>query len=45
MHRDIEDVELTIFDTETTGLDPRCGDKIVEIAALRVRGTNVSGRF
>lgn len=45
MHRDIEDVELTIFDTETTGLDPRCGDKIVEIAALRVRGARVSGRF
>ena len=36
MNRDIEEIEFTIFDTETTGLDPRCGDRIVEIAAIRV---------
>ncbi|MFA5099535.1 MAG: exonuclease domain-containing protein [Candidatus Omnitrophota bacterium] len=45
MHRDIEEVEFTIFDTETTGLDPRCGDRIVEIAAIRVKGDRIIGRF
>ncbi|MDD4940860.1 MAG: exonuclease domain-containing protein [Candidatus Omnitrophica bacterium] len=45
MHRDIGDVDFTIFDTETTGLDPRCGDRIVEIAAMRVRGDRVCARF
>jgi DNA polymerase III epsilon subunit family exonuclease len=34
----IEDVEFTIFDTETTGLDPESGDRIVEVAAIRVKG-------
>jgi len=45
MHRNIEEVELTIFDTETTGLDAGNGDRIVEIAALRVRGEHISDRF
>jgi DNA polymerase III epsilon subunit family exonuclease len=37
MHRKIEEVEFTIFDTETTGLNPLCGDRIVEIAAIRLK--------
>jgi DNA polymerase III epsilon subunit family exonuclease len=45
MHKDIEVVEFTIFDTETTGLDPRCGDRIVEIAAIRVKGDRILGQF
>lgn len=38
MPEDIDEVELTIFDTETTGLYPDAGDRIVELAALRVKG-------
>lgn len=38
MDRNIEEVEFCIFDTETTGLDPSGGDRVVEIAAVRFRG-------
>jgi len=38
MNRHIDEVEFTIFDTETTGLDPSSGDRIVEIAAVRMKG-------
>ncbi len=38
MPEDIDEVELTIFDTETTGLYPDAGDRVVELAALRVKG-------
>lgn len=38
MHKQIDDVEFTLFDTETTGLDPHGGDRIVEIAAVRIKG-------
>lgn len=38
MYKPIDEVEFTIFDTETTGLDPKSGDRIVEIAALKFRG-------
>ena len=38
MNKDIEEIEFTIFDTETTGLDPRSGDRIIEIAGIRFKG-------
>ena len=45
MPKTIEEIEFTIFDTETTGLAPQSGDRIVEIAALRFKGTERIAAF
>lgn len=45
MPENIDAVDLTIFDTETTGLDPAAGDRIVELAALRVKGKDRIAAF
>jgi DNA polymerase III epsilon subunit len=38
MPKNIDEIEFTIFDTETTGLDPESGDRIVEVAGIKIKG-------
>jgi DNA polymerase III epsilon subunit family exonuclease len=45
MPKHIDEVEFTIFDTETTGLNPNSGDRIVELAGLRVKGKEKIAKF
>jgi len=45
MIENIEEIEFTIFDTETTGLNPFSGDRIVELAGLRVKGQKRIAQF
>ncbi len=37
MLKNINEIEFSVFDLETTGLTPESGDRIVEIAAVRLR--------
>lgn len=37
--------EFVIFDVETTGLSPVDGDRIIEIAAVKVKGAQVIDKF
>jgi len=45
MNKRIEEIEFTIFDTETTGLEPKYGDRIVEIAGVRLKGREKIATF
>ncbi len=40
-NRMLKDLVYTVFDTETTGLDPSGGDAIVSIGALRIVNTRI----
>ncbi len=41
----IDEIEVTVFDTETTGLDYGTGDRIVELAAVKLKGAVRIGEF
>ena len=43
--KDLRKQEFIIFDVETTGLSPRWGDRIIEIAALKVKDLKPVGEF
>jgi DNA polymerase-3 subunit alpha (Gram-positive type) len=45
LKKNIEEIEFVIFDTETTGLDPGSGDRIIEIAGVRLKGSQRIGSF
>jgi DNA polymerase III epsilon subunit family exonuclease len=45
MDKSLEEIEFTIFDTETTGLDFARGDRIVEIAGIRFKGKEKIASF
>lgn len=40
-----QEKEFVIFDVETTGLSPRKGDRIVEVAALKIKDFEIVDRF
>jgi DNA polymerase-3 subunit alpha (Gram-positive type) len=45
MDKNLNEIEFTIFDTETTGLFPESGDRIVEIAGIRFKGNKRIATF
>jgi DNA polymerase III epsilon subunit len=45
MDKKIDEAEFIIFDTETTGLNPEAGDRIVELAAIRWRAGKEIAQF
>jgi len=45
LERDLREVDVVVFDLETTGLNPDFGDEIVEFGAVRMRGFEVLGEF
>jgi len=45
MNPRIDETEIVIFDTETTGLEPKSGDRVIELAAVRFKGAKRLATF
>jgi DNA polymerase III epsilon subunit family exonuclease len=45
MNKNLDEIEFTIFDTETTGLEPNSGDRIIEIAGIRFKAGKKIAEF
>lgn len=45
MQAKLSDLKITLFDVETTGLEPEAGDRIVEIAALKAEGGRIIAKL
>jgi DNA polymerase-3 subunit epsilon len=45
LDRPLAEIPLVVLDTETTGLHPGLGDRVVEVAAVRFEGWQETGRF
>ena len=43
--KSFNDTDFVVVDVETTGLSPRAGDRMVEIAAMKIRCCEPGERF
>ncbi len=45
MSQKLDEIEFTILDTETTGLEPESGDRIIELACVRLKAGQPKDEF
>jgi len=45
MHKKIDQIEFCVLDTETTGLAPERGDRIIELACVKIKAGQIKTQF